>query len=68
MLVVCLGDTDRNLIETDTKNVTDLEIDHLKNPQFLPNQADIQAIVPTHELVIFNKFDNNWIEIVDFYK
>ena len=50
MLVVCLGDTDRNLIETDTKNVTDLEIDHLKNPQFLPNQAYIQSILPNHKL------------------
>ena len=35
--------------------------------QFLPNQADIQVILPTDELVIFNKFRNNWIEIVDFY-
>ena len=23
-----------------------------KNPQFLPNQGEIQAILPTHELVI----------------
>ena len=38
----------------------------MKNPQFLPNQADIQAILPTHELVIFTKFHNNWNEIVDF--
>ena len=38
-----------------------------KNPQFLPNQADIQAILSTHELVIFTKFHNNWMKIVDFY-
>ena len=37
-----------------------------KKTQFLPNQADIQAILPTHELVIFTKFHNNWMEIVDF--
>ena len=28
----------------------------IKNPQFLPNLADILAILPTHELVIFTKF------------
>ena len=39
----------------------------IKNPQFLHNQADIQAILPTHELVIFTKFHNNWIEIEDFF-
>ena len=38
-----------------------------KNTQFLPNQADIQAILPTYELVIFTKFHDNWTEIVDFY-
>ena len=38
-----------------------------KNLQFLPNQANIQAILPTHELVIWTKFHNNWIKIVDFY-
>ena len=38
-----------------------------KNPQFLPNQVDIQAILPTHELVILTKFNNNWVKIVDFY-
>ena len=37
----------------------------IKNPQFLPNQADIQTILPTHdELVIFAKFHNFWSEIV----
>ena len=35
-----------------------------KNPQFLPNQADIQAILPNHELDIFTKFNNNWIDIM----
>ena len=28
----------------------------IKISQFLPNQADIQAILPTHELIIFTKF------------
>ena len=37
-----------------------------KNPQFIPNNAEIQEIVPTHELVILTKFHNNWIKIVDF--
>ena len=31
------------------------------------NQADIQAILPTHELVIFTKFHNDWMKIVDFF-
>ena len=30
----------------------------IKNSQFLPNQAEIQAILPTYELVIFTKFQN----------
>ena len=38
----------------------------IKNSQFLPNQADIQAILPTHELIIFTKFHNDWVKIVDF--
>ena len=38
----------------------------IKNPQFLPNPSDTQAILPAHELVIFTKFHENWIEIVDF--
>ena len=54
-------------IETVAKKVDWQKIRLLiKNPQFSPNQADIQAILPTHELVIFTKFHNNWIEIVDF--
>ena len=28
----------------------------IKNPQFLPNQADVKTILPTHESVIFTKF------------
>ena len=32
----------------------------------VPNQADIQAILPTHELIIFTKFHNDWVKIVDF--
>ena len=35
----------------------------INNPQFFPNQADIQEILSTHELVIFTKFHNSWIEI-----
>ena len=38
----------------------------VKNPQFLPNQADIQSILPSHEVVILTKFHNDWQEIVDF--
>ena len=37
-----------------------------KNPQFLPNHADIKAILPTHELVIFTKFHKDWVKIMDF--
>ena len=37
-----------------------------KNPQFLFHQADIQAILPTHKLVILTKFRKVWKEIVDF--
>ena len=32
----------------------------------LPNQADIQAILPTHELLILTKFHNVWVQIEDF--
>ena len=38
----------------------------VKNPQFFSNQADIQAILPTHELVILTKFHKDWPKIVDF--
>ena len=38
----------------------------VKNLQFLSNQADIQATLPTHELIILTKFHNDWQEIVDF--
>ena len=38
----------------------------VKNPQFLSNQADIQATVSTHELIILTKFHNYWQDIVDF--
>ena len=30
----------------------------VKNPQLLLNQADIQVILPAHELIIFNNFHN----------
>ena len=38
----------------------------VKNPQFLSNQADIQASLSTHELIISTKFHHDWQEIVDF--
>ena len=38
----------------------------MKNQQFLSNQVDIQATLPTHELTILTKFHDNWQEIVDF--
>ena len=38
----------------------------VKNPQFLSNQADLQATLPTHELRILSKFYKDWKEIVDF--
>ena len=38
----------------------------IKNPQTVSNQADIQAISPTHELVILTKFHKDWPKIVDF--
>ena len=38
----------------------------IKNEQFLSNQADIQAILPTHELVISTKFHKDRQKIVDF--
>ena len=38
-----------------------------KNLQFLSNPANILAIFPIHELIIFSQFHNDWIKIVDFY-
>ena len=38
----------------------------VKNPQFLSNQADIQATLPTHELIILSKFHKDWKGILDF--
>ena len=37
-----------------------------KNPQFLSNQADIQAILPAHELVISTKFHKDWQKLLIF--
>ena len=56
------------IIETDAKKKLDwLKISPLvKNPQFLSNQADIQAIVPTHGLVIVTKFHKDWQKINNF--
>ena len=40
----------------------------IKNPQFLPNQADIQEILPTHKFkIIFTKSHDYWVKIVDFF-
>ena len=38
----------------------------VKNLQFLSNQADIQATLPTHELIILTKFHKDWQENMDF--
>lgn len=38
----------------------------IKNQLFLSNQADIQATLPTHELVILTKFHKGWQKIVKF--
>ena len=37
----------------------------VKNLQFLSNQADIKATLPTHELIILTKFYKDWQENVD---
>ena len=39
----------------------------VKNLQFLSDQAEIQAILPTHELFILTKFDADWSKNVDFF-
>ena len=39
----------------------------IKNPQFPSNLADIQAKLPTHEVVILTKFRKDCKKIVDFY-
>ena len=46
-------------LETVAKKLDWPKIRLLKNPQFLPNQADIEAILPTHVLVIFTQFHND---------
>ena len=38
----------------------------VKNPQFLSNEAEILAILLTHELIILTKFHTDWKEIMDF--
>ena len=38
----------------------------IKNPQILPNQADIKANLPTHGVIIFTKFHNDWVRIKNF--
>ena len=38
----------------------------LKNPQFYPNHYKILWKWRTHEYLIFTKFRNDWVKIVDF--
>ena len=38
----------------------------VKNLQFLSDQAEIQPILPTHELFILTKFQKDWQNIVAF--
>ena len=38
----------------------------VKKLQFLSNQVDIEATLPTHELIILTNIHNDWQEIVDF--
>ena len=38
----------------------------VKNPQFSSNLADIQAKLPTHEVIILTKFHKECKKIVDF--
>ena len=38
----------------------------VKNPQFSPNLANIQAKLPTHEAIILTKFHKECKKIVDF--
>ena len=65
-----LGRQITTMLETDAKKIYYWPRNRpiIKNPQFLPNQADIQANLPTHELVIFTKFHKVWVKIVDFLK
>ena len=37
----------------------------VKNTQFLPNQADIQVTLTTHEPVNLTKFHKDWQKIVN---
>ena len=37
----------------------------VKNPQFLSNQANIQAALSTNKLVILTKFHKDWQEILN---
>ena len=55
-------------LEADIKKLLPKNLAINKILQFLPNQADIQAILLTHEFMIFTKFHNNWAEIMDSYQ
>ena len=39
----------------------------VKNPQFLSNQADIQGMLFTYELVILTKFYEDWQKMNKFF-
>ena len=41
-------------------------INRTKKSPIQSNKADIQKILPADELIIFTKFQNNWVKIVDF--
>ena len=54
-------------LETDSKRIIlTKNIPIIKNPQFYSNLAEILAILPTHELIILTKFDDDQTKIVNF--
>ena len=54
-------------LETDSKRIIlTKNILLIKNPQFCSNLAEILVILPTHELIILTKFDEDQTKIVDF--
>ena len=55
------------ILETDAKKIDWLKNWQLvKNPYFFSNQADSQATLPTHELIILTMFHKDWQKIEDF--
>ena len=52
------------MLETAPKKQTGLKkMPIIKNPQFYSELLKIQAILPTHGLVILAKFHNDWEKI-----